>query len=164
MEINKKYKVNWDVIKWKYRIAKGVFIFGFLYLGNYYFVKQIINKKEIHDEMEYIKKRLTELSIITNEKTKPENTVMKYIDELSKQIKSFHIEINPLINDKLIENNINEKLIYLILKYLSENLVSASKSENTINTDIKSMLRLVTVSGKRTNKSKEKNYAEMKSE
>ena len=56
-----KYLINWDKIKWRYRVGKLFFLFSFYFGGNYYFFKNNLDLETMKKEAEENKIELKKL-------------------------------------------------------------------------------------------------------
>jgi hypothetical protein len=153
--INQKYLKDWEKVKWRYRVGKLFFIFGFYYFGKQLFFTKVIKINEIENELNTQKDKLI---------TQLENNQGQNFEESMKNITKglsnfFDFKIFSRVDEDVLNTNKDIKLIYKIVQSLIEN-------ENQLNIrqyngiDIVKLLKFVRINKKYTSVDKNKKKSE----
>lgn len=138
------YKLNWDQIKWRYRIGKILFLFGFYFTGKFLFVDKIQNKKFIEEEIS--KDRETIRSYLDRGLDQEQLEYKKILNKIkSSNANFFKIDLieNFDVSDENTKNIKQDPEIYTLYK-ITEELIEIFKlsKDNLYNIDKSSLDKL----------------------
>ena len=166
---NENYKINWDKIKWRYRIGKILFLFGFYYTGKYFFVDRIINNTFISQEIS--KERETIINLLERGLDQESLDYKNILNKIRSNNSNF-FKIELFENFEESEENLQNNKESLLIYKLTEDLLNKFKSDeytNLIdqqqqpiqNIDLKSVLKVLKIRKKYDPKNLDLDYVEV---